>query len=126
MLHLAHPEPIPWTTIFSAASDELKIPLVSYSEWFDRLSRSADGLDSSASVSMMERSPALRIVDFFWASEAYGNEKKGREAMGLRRLDLSLAISSTSCLNKEKVPPLTAKDARSWISYWRSIGFLAF
>lgn len=122
VLHLAHPNTVPWTTIFSAASEELKIPLVSYSEWFDRLSRSAVGLDSSASVSMMERSPALRILDFFRASEAYGNEKKGREAMGLRRLDLSLARNSSPSL--KKVRSLAEEDARSWISYWKSIGFL--
>lgn len=112
MLHLAHSNTVSWTTIFSAASEELNIPLVSYSEWLDRLSRSAEGLDSSDSVYLIERSPALRILDFFRASDVHGNETIGREAMGLRCLDLSLLISSSTSL--EDIRPL------SWISYWRN------
>lgn len=124
VLHLAHPNPAAWTAIFSAASDELRIPLVPYSEWFKKLSQTAEGLNTASSVSLMERSPALRILDFFQASNVFGNGSEGREAMGLRRLDLSLAISSSPSIKKENIPSLAGENARSWISYWKSIGFL--
>lgn len=123
VLHLAHPTPVSWASVFSAAADDLRIPLVPFSEWFDKLSRTADSLDTNSAVSLAERSPAIRILDFFRASSVYGNKQKGREAMGLRRFDLSFAINSSSSLKKEKISSLSGESARLWISYWKSIGW---
>ena len=123
VLHLAHPNPVSWTTLFSSASDDLKLPLVSYSEWLSKLSKSTDGLETEATVSLTERSPALRILDFFVASGNYNDDKKGREAMGLRRLELINAVASSPNLQKENVLALGAENVKAWISYWRSCGF---
>lgn len=123
VLHLAHPHPVAWSTLFTAASHELSgLPLVPYAEWVDRLTKSADGLGTVTTVQQAENNPALRIIDFFQAAGALTDE--GREAMGLRRLALDRACSASPTLSGLKDKPLDGDNVRSWITYWRDAGFL--
>lgn len=135
VLHLAHPHPVAWSTLFTAASHALDgIPLVPYTEWFARLTQSAraEGLDAEASVQLVARSPALRILDFFQeaghfadagADAGAGSAREGREAMGTRRLAFDRACRASPTLSGLKSAPLNAENVRSWIAYWRAAKF---
>lgn len=140
VLHVAHPHPVAWSTLFTAASHALDgIPLVPYTEWLARLTQSAraEGLDAEASVQLVARSPALRILDFFQeagqfadvdadadgAGAGAGSAREGREAMGTRRLALDRACRASPTLSALKRTPLNAENVRSWIAYWRAAKF---
>lgn len=133
VLHLAHPNPVEWSTLFTAASHELGgLPLVPYTQWVDRLTQSAraDGRDAEASVQQVARSPALRILDFFQEAGLFADvdagaasAKEGREAMGTRRLALDRACSTSATLSELKATPLDADNVKSWIAYWRDAKF---
>lgn len=129
VLHLAHPRPVAWSTLFSAVAQELgDLPLVPYREWVDRLAQSA-----GSSVQQVANSPALRLLDFFQAARAYAfagsdsglqvGAKEGREAMGLRRLALDRACHASATLSRLKDTPLDGQNAKSWIEYWEAVGF---
>lgn len=123
VLHLAHPHPVSWSSLFTAASQELSnLPLVPYREWVDRLTKSAEGLDTAAAVQQVENNPALRIIDFFQAAGTLTDE--GREAMGIRRIALDRACSASATLSGLKDKPLDGENVKSWIAYWREAGFL--
>lgn len=138
VLHLAHPHPVAWSTLFTAASHALDgIPLVPYTEWLARLTQSAraEGLDAEASVQLVARSPALRILDFFQeagqfadadadgAGAGAGSAREAREAMGTRRLALDRACRASLTLSALKRTPLNEENVRSWIAYWRAAKF---
>lgn len=130
VLHLAHPNPVAWSTLFAAASRELGgLPLVPYTEWVDRLTQSAhaDGRDAEASVQQVTKNPALRILDFFQEAgadaDADAGAKEGREAMGTRRLALDRACCASPTLSGLKSAPLDADNVRSWIAYWKDAKF---
>lgn len=123
VMHLAHPHPVAWGTLFRQAAHALDIPLVSYSDWVDRLTKSAEGLDTEAAVQLTEHSPALRILDFFQACNIVTGTEEEREAMGLRRLALDRACSASATLAGLKGTPLGREDVKSWIAYWRAVGF---
>lgn len=123
VMHLAHPHPIAWGTLFRQAAHALDVPLVPYSEWVDRLTKSAEGLDTEAAVQLTERCPALRILDFFQACSITTGTGEGREAMGLRRLALDRACGASTTLAGLKSSPVGGEDVKSWIAYWRAVGF---
>lgn len=123
VMHLAHPHPIAWGTLFRQAAHALDVPLVPYSEWVDRLTKSAEGLDTEAAVQLTEKNPALRILDFFQACSVFTDTEEGREAMGLRRLALDRACGASATLAGLKGTPLGEQDVRSWIAYWRAVRF---
>lgn len=123
VMHLAHPHPVAWGTLFRQAAHALDVPLVPYSEWVDRLTKSAEELDTEATVQLTERSPALRILDFFQACSVFTDTEEGREAMGLRRLALDRACGASTTLAGLKSSPVGGEDVKSWIAYWRAVGF---
>lgn len=120
VMHLAHPHPIAWGTLFRQAAHALDVPLVPYLEWVDRLTKSAEGLDTEAAVQLTERCPALRILDFFQACSIATGTGEGREAMGLA---LDRACGASATLSGLRDTPLGGVDVEGWIAYWRAVGF---
>lgn len=55
VLHLAHPHPDTWSTLFTTAFQELSsLPIVPYGEWVKRLTKSAEGLDTGAVAAVQQ------------------------------------------------------------------------
>ncbi|KAH8116797.1 hypothetical protein DFH11DRAFT_1687657 [Phellopilus nigrolimitatus] len=122
VLHLTHPNPVAWDTIFEPASKELGVALVPYPDWLARLEKSYANLSAEEAVETSRNNPALRIVDFFRSANlaASGTE----EAMGLKRLSLDEAQRVSQTMRDTRKSPLTAEDVRKWVKYWKKIGFL--
>lgn len=121
VLHLAHPRPVPWSTIINPIARSLNLSLVPYAEWVTRLQKSGADLDAQREVDSMKTNPALRILDFFeraMEAEEMGRGEGGREAMGMPELSLKKAVEVAPALNEKSLPRLGEKDALSWLAYW--------
>ncbi|KAJ7066919.1 hypothetical protein C8F01DRAFT_1340925 [Mycena amicta] len=104
-LHLIHPQPTQWNTLFRPISLALGVPLVPYPEWFARLRATA----------AFANSPALKLLDMF----EYGIKPRGNfESMGL------LPKVEASFILQGAVPSLEGETDK-WVGYWRGIGFLS-
>ena len=42
LVHVAHPRPVPWKTLFEVVSTEYGTELVSFEEWFTKLAASVE------------------------------------------------------------------------------------
>ncbi|KAG8908187.1 hypothetical protein FRB99_008730 [Tulasnella sp. 403] len=122
VLHLAHPRPVAWTEVFGPISKALGVPLVSYDEWLRKLDESLGSAPSE--VEAAKENPALRLIDFFRSNNA-GTPPPGREAGGLPKLATDIAVQVAPCLTEEQLPPLSERDALSWVEYWQKTGFLS-
>lgn len=125
---LVHPYPVSYHDLFKAISDELSLPFAPYSEWEAKLEEAASKVaelnDSARSAQFAEEVPAATILEFFKGaliSEASVKDEES-EVMGLPVFETVQARKGSATLqNAQKLSP---KDAKSWVAYWRSIGFL--
>lgn len=123
VLHLAHPKPVPWSSIVTPVSEALRLPLVSYSQWLSKLE---DGGSGELTAGKSERNPALHLQEFFrsFASSSADDLENGvdgssasGEAMGSKQLCLREAVKlSPSLRNCE---PLSFDEAKKWLVSWR-------
>lgn len=125
---LVHPYSVPYSELFQAISKELGLPFASYSEWEGKLEEAASKVselnDSARSAQFAEEVPAATILEFF--KGALGSESSVKnedsEVFGLAAFETVQARKGSVALQNAR--RLSAQDARSWIGYWRSIGFL--
>lgn len=120
--HLAHPRPVQWTTVMGPLAHSLGLRTVSYDEWIALLVASGENLGAANEVDVMQRNPALKIVEFFKAASVETIESP--EAMGIPALDVVQAVSASRALGTDSLPQLGGEDAGKWLKYWRGVGFL--
>jgi hypothetical protein len=120
IVHLAHPRPVLWSTLFEAFSDTLNIRLVPFSEWLARLERSREALTTASAeeeAKAIRNNPALQLIHFFRAVYS-------KEATGLPSLSLDEAKKASETLRDDNLCPLSVVDVELWVSYWRRTGSL--
>ncbi|KAF8510926.1 hypothetical protein BU17DRAFT_55015 [Hysterangium stoloniferum] len=110
-LHLVHPNPVPWMSVFSIFSEKLHIPLIPWDEWVKRLDNGR-----------IDENPALHLLGFFQQATPLPIENK--ESLGIPYLDLTEALLASSTLSDKSLPQISGRDAVAWITHWRDIGFL--
>ena len=120
-VHLAHPRPVPWGTIFDAFSALLGVPLVPYSEWLARLEESGKVIVAAREKNDdLQNNPALRIIELF-RTDSMGIAS----ARGLSLLSIDEALKVSETLRGDKLPQLGIEDVKRWLSYWRSTELLS-
>ncbi|KAL0569047.1 Mycolipanoate synthase [Marasmius crinis-equi] len=108
---LAHPCPIPWQTISTVLADELDAAIIPYAEWFKRV-EGLLGTPNSKDLS------AKALLPFFRGLHSSGDlEFERKDAFGFARMQV-FPEALTDVL------PLTEKEVRSWVKYWRGVRFL--
>lgn len=126
VVHLTHPRPVLWSTIFKVFSSALNIQLVSYAEWLARLEISAS-VNSSSSAELeadtIRSNPALRLINFFRGVSM--DLDSSREALGIPMLSLDEAKKVSSTLQGGNLRELGTEDVLRWLGYWRSSSFLS-
>jgi thioester reductase-like protein len=120
-LHLAHPSRISWIAIANLLSYRFKVPIVPYNEWLSALENSVSL--ASSEVEATRKNPALKLLKTF--QNAAVVPRKGREVLGLPRLDTQEAVRTSPTLQDSAALRLDAKDVYSWFGYWKDIGFLS-
>ncbi|THH14562.1 hypothetical protein EW146_g5781 [Bondarzewia mesenterica] len=123
IVHLVHPRPVPWSTLFSALSSELKIPVIPYAEWLARLDKSAQELAGGMDADDLRHNPALKLLDWYHSAFVGGNGRNV-DALGFPKLDMTRALKESPKLASPDLPMMGEADARLWVRYWKSIGFI--
>lgn len=114
VLHLVHPKPIPWKTVFVTFSKALRVPLVPFQEWLGRLTAFGEAHPEGG-----REVPALRLIEFY---KSLGN--MGFDAMvNIESLSTTKAQSISPTLRN--MPPLKDTDADKWLAYWKKSGVIA-
>lgn len=112
-LHLAHPNPVPWDTVFTVFSTTLNVPLVPWADWLAKLEKDHNG---------PEINPAVQLLDFFRNTPStYGEHK---EAIDVPLLSLTEALNVSPSLADPDLPRISGASAKAWVNYWKTIGFL--
>jgi hypothetical protein len=110
ILHLVHPRPVAWLALFTTFSKLLGVPVVPSSQWIRLLEQQQQSVLASKSI------PALKILDFLKETLGAGEEAN------YERLDTTHAQQTSKTLRN--MAPLAASDAQSWVSYWKTAGFM--
>ncbi|KAI0784440.1 male sterility protein-domain-containing protein, partial [Abortiporus biennis] len=117
ILHLVNAHPVPWNTIVGAIAAEIKVPLVPFEEWIQKLKNTVTESNVSE-VELMDRNPALKLVGFY-SSASFDDERN--EPLGILRLDITKAKKVVPALNDVY---LGLSETKKWISAWRASGYL--
>lgn len=126
VVHLNHPRPVLWSSLFESFSSTLGIPLVSYAEWLSRLEKEAQaisGLSAEAEAAAIQSNPALRLISFYRRASMNGGSSM--EAMGTQILSLEDAKKASVTMRDENLKQLGSENVKRWLAYWRSTGFLS-
>lgn len=126
LMHLTHPRPVKWSTVFPHFSNAIGAKLIPYGDWLARLEASAQA-PGVTEVEAARQNPALLLLDSFRAydSGVAADIFAGRDAMGVVKMDSTHAVRVAPALSEMHLEPLGKKDVESWVNYWRETGFLA-
>lgn len=117
--HLVHPRPVAWSTLASVFASELRLPLVTFKEWKERL----EALDSDKhgdKVELLRNIPALKLLDMI----QFISSQTGGEALGLPRVSTDKIRSRSPTLAGDGLAQLMPDDVHVWLGYWRRVGLL--
>lgn len=93
-------------------AQKFEVSLVPWAEWLDRLEKSeASAFDNE--------NAALRLLGFYKAAKV---EDGHRDAGGIARYDLGIAMSETTVLDPETLSDIGPNDVQKWLDFWESIG----
>ncbi|KDQ07647.1 hypothetical protein BOTBODRAFT_180516 [Botryobasidium botryosum FD-172 SS1] len=123
-LHLCHPRPVPWSSIFEHIAASIGAKTVPFPEWFSRLEGSVDA-GSEVQVEQIKENPALMLLETYRAfASGVGPDLPFRDATGSPMLETSKAVEVAPSLREDKLGRLGKDDADRWLAYWRKTGFL--
>jgi hypothetical protein len=102
--NIVAPKPAAWNTIFGAFAERLNVPMIPYDIWLQRVIAAAEINTNEEDVQ------ALSLTDFF------------RKYESDRGISTSYAVKAATTLANAEA--LNAEDARRYLSYWESIGYI--
>ncbi|KZV99483.1 acetyl-CoA synthetase-like protein [Exidia glandulosa HHB12029] len=114
LLHLIHPRPIAWRTVFNVFSKKLDVPVVPYSEWLGRLIAFGEADPEGGRVV-----PALRLLEFY-----KGLGEGGFNSMSQME-NISISKAREASITLDRMAALSEADAEKWLAYWQRSGVLA-
>ncbi|KZV94434.1 acetyl-CoA synthetase-like protein [Exidia glandulosa HHB12029] len=122
VLHLVHPKPVKWESLFVTFSQQVGAPLVPYGEWLARIEQVAVDDKGAVDVAKARAIPAVRLLNFFRAIGGQSGEGIGGFT-GVEELktDEARRVSQTM----RAMEPLQAADVEKWVAYWRKAGHVA-
>ncbi|KAG1835812.1 putative aminoadipate reductase [Suillus subalutaceus] len=128
-VNLVHPRPIAWRTLMQPVADALverkvtsyPLPLVSFSEWLEKLESSAKDLSEET----MKRIPAIKLLNFmrFMARSDITirvSGEMGSEAGGVASFATTVAERVSPTM--KELESLSSADAAQWVDYWVAMG----
>ncbi|KAK0495896.1 hypothetical protein EDD18DRAFT_1105817 [Armillaria luteobubalina] len=107
IIHIVNPNPVQWPLLAHVVSDELKVKLVPYAQWFELLEKSTS--DATAL-------PALRLLPYY-KHNVEALLKRNSEAFGLPNVSAEL-------LTPADFPQLDGNEVKKWLDYWHGVGMI--
>lgn len=114
-LHISHPRSIPWDVVMGYVAQKFDVLLVPWAEWVERLEKSEPSTSENENA-------ALRLLGFYKAARV----DDSRDAGGISRYDLSIAMSETTVLDPENLSDNGLDDVQKWLDFWESIGCISY
>ena len=114
-LHVSHPRPTPWNMVIEYIGQKFDVPLVPWAEWLDRLEKSEASTFGNGNT-------ALRLLWFYKAAKV---EDDYRDAGGIVRYDLTIAMSETTVLDPENLRDIGPDDVQKWLDFWEFVGCIS-
>jgi hypothetical protein len=119
IFHISHPRPVSWSEVAEPISQILKVPLVSFSAWLERLASS-----ETASAAEIIANPSLLLLEFFYRTAIAAEESHSPEVLGMPRLSIDRVMEYSDVLKKGEARRLGGEEATKWLAYWKQAGFL--
>lgn len=117
-LHIVNPHSTSWSSVMRFLRNSLKLPLVPFTEWVNKLERSLED-DPTA----LRSNPALALLDFFKRmSVGFGTVEYKENVGGFLRISTEKTESESESLRD--APSVTQEDVVQWVRYWRQKGLL--
>ncbi|KAI0313071.1 acetyl-CoA synthetase-like protein [Amylostereum chailletii] len=105
VLHLVSPNPVPWVVVFGAFARRLRVPLIPYDGWIERLRQVSNNDIPEELVS------AWSLIDFFTSMGGVG---------------ASVSVSTERAVTESpilaNVEPLGDGDVEKYLNYWKVSG----
>jgi hypothetical protein len=118
ILHLVHPQPVPWSSVVEPIARKLGATLISFPEWISALEKRRQHT-SLTEVEHMRETPALRLLDFFRSIDF----SRDREPLGIPHLETREAMKVSATL-KGGLKQLGEADALKWLESWKCRRFI--
>ncbi|CCM05253.1 uncharacterized protein FIBRA_07463 [Fibroporia radiculosa] len=122
VLHLRHPRGVSWTELMEHFGAALKLPLVTYSDWFTRLDHGLLSTYDDNRVQLLE--PGLRLLEFFRLPFDINDPKPDIMVKLVRDTAIDKGLAASPALRDTSLLGLGRQDVDKWLKYWRSVGFL--
>ncbi|KAG6885392.1 putative NRPS-like protein biosynthetic cluster [Termitomyces sp. T159_Od127] len=127
-LNLVHPRPVQQSVIIKSIRGAIAkilghdLKLVPFSQWFAILEEHAE----NATAGTWANIPAIKLLEFFrsYANADVIESTAHHEAGGLPSLSTEKVQRISRFMSPEKLPQIGDDDAKLWVSYWHSVGFL--
>ncbi|KAG6902725.1 hypothetical protein C0995_012389 [Termitomyces sp. Mi166 len=127
-LNLVHPRPVQQDVIMKSIRKAIAeilghdLKLIPFSQWFSILEERAE----NATAGTWTDIPAIKLLEFFrrYANADANDSSIQSEAGGLPNLSTEKVQQISRFMSPEKLQQIGDDDAKLWVSYWHSIGFL--
>ena len=124
IVHLRHPNPIPLLTVTKTVAKILRLPMVPYAQWVERLESEAGRVARGECTPSPQLEAGLRLLDIFRT----GIDHPSRQMMdcfGLMcKLNIERALATSVTLRSPDLPQISEADVVQWVAHWREVGFL--
>nr|UXY92114.1 ATP/NADPH-dependent carboxylic acid reductase [Trametes cinnabarina] len=110
-LHLVSPKPVPWNSVFVPIAEQLNLPTVPYSDWLEKLEKSAAAASSGPGVD--QHDSAHNLVGFFRS-----------EGMGGAAVPLSTDRAVRASKSLAGARPIGREDALNYLRFWQKVGYI--
>jgi hypothetical protein len=124
VLHLAHPNPVPWNAVFRRIASTLNVDLVPYSDWLARLESKRlefDG-ETTASGEKAKRPNAFNLLDIFYRPALIHSDPETEAFLP----KISTEVARRVVPSFDSMRRLNDDDVDKWLTYWKSIGLIGF
>ena len=125
VLHLQHSKPRHLNELLEPLAQALNIPLVSYSEWLEKLVEQSNKV-SRGEIREVSRqlSAGIRLLDVF-RSLLRKTEVDPKGTFEVHpKIDMKVSIGESQTLQDSKIRQLDSSDVARWVAFWRSTGYV--
>jgi hypothetical protein len=122
MLHLVHPNPVPWNAVFGRIASTLKVDLVPYSDWLARLESNRVEFEGEATKKLGKKPSAFNLLDVFYRPAVIHSDPETEAFLP----KVSTEVSRRVVPSFGSMRQLNDDNVDRWLTYWKSIGLIEF
>jgi hypothetical protein len=127
MLHLVHPNPVPWDAVFRRIASTLNVDLVPYSDWLARLESNRLEFEREAMTKLggggsTRRPNAFTLLDMFYKPVVIRSDLRTEAFLP----KVSTEIAQRVVPSFGSMRQLNDDDVDKWLTYWKSTGLIEF